>query len=347
MLTSKMLTSIIAEARPIIERQLDDADRIAGIRDKFTAEGGDWGALKALVKSRIQDERDETGDGKRVGKILTKADASSAYADMLGWANLNEKNSFAEDDDAELSGLEALDPDLLHLLIEGSKSEAGLTIIRNALAVVQGTTEPGMVPVAEADLHNPRNATASASHSEPTSNGTDAPVPSGAAEELPDSSAPIQPETAALPLSTEPALEQVLSGSPAELIDRSGHEQGVRGAGGASNHPGGDHANSGGKAVASHASLTSEVDADNEAQDLIEVLAQDHAAEGTGGVTHPSLVPAHNPETHFLNSKGLLRLQGCLNPEVCGASKPREKLCFSCSVRHDGPVHQPADAVVH
>lgn len=92
MLTSETLKQIVAEARPIIERQLDDADLIAGLREVVTAEGGDWSALKALIKAQIQDERDEAGDGKRVRKILDKADYSTAYADMLGLAKMNENN---------------------------------------------------------------------------------------------------------------------------------------------------------------------------------------------------------------------------------------------------------------
>lgn len=51
---------------------------------------------------------------------------------------------------------------------------------------------------------------------------------------------PIQPETAAMPHSTEPALEQVLSGSQTDLINPSSGigETGVRGAGGAVNFGG-------------------------------------------------------------------------------------------------------------
>lgn len=45
----------------------------------------------------------------------------------------------------------------------------------------------------------------------------------------------------------------------------------------------------------------------------------------------------HNPETHFLNSKGLQRLHGCLNADVCAGS--RSKLCFTCSTQHEGPAH--------
>lgn len=47
----------------------------------------------------------------------------------------------------------------------------------------------------------------------------------------------------------------------------------------------------------------------------------------------------HNPDTHFLNSKGLVRLHGCLKPEACGSESARTKLCFSCSVQHEGPAH--------
>lgn len=48
----------------------------------------------------------------------------------------------------------------------------------------------------------------------------------------------------------------------------------------------------------------------------------------------------HNPATHFLSSEGLARLHGCLKPELCGSSQPRLKLCFNCSVQHDGPSPQ-------
>ena len=91
MLTSQFLKGIMAEARPIIERQLADADIIAGLRDVFAAQGGDWSALKAVIKAQIQDENDETGDGKRIRKVLERAGNQTAYADMLG-LNMNENN---------------------------------------------------------------------------------------------------------------------------------------------------------------------------------------------------------------------------------------------------------------
>lgn len=102
MISSKILKQVVTEARPVIERMLDDADFITGLREVVAANGGDWGSLKALIKAQIQDERDEAGDGKRVRKILDKADYSAAYADMLGLANMNEKNiSSAEPHDPE------------------------------------------------------------------------------------------------------------------------------------------------------------------------------------------------------------------------------------------------------
>lgn len=100
MLSSAKLKEIVTEARPIIERQLDDAERIAGLRDVVAANGGDWSALKALIKAQIQDERDESGNGKRVRKVMEKAEFATAYADMLGLGNLNEGNFSADDQEA-------------------------------------------------------------------------------------------------------------------------------------------------------------------------------------------------------------------------------------------------------
>lgn len=99
MLSSAQLKDIVSEIRPIIERQLDDAERIAGFRDMVSANGGDWSALKALLKAQIQDERDDAGDGKRVRKILEKAGLSEEYAELLGLGNLNEQN-FSQDEAA-------------------------------------------------------------------------------------------------------------------------------------------------------------------------------------------------------------------------------------------------------
>lgn len=145
MLTSADLKKIVTEARPLIEQQLDLTEQVAGLREVVTAAGGDWSQLKALVKAQIQDERDEAGDGKRVRKILDKADYAHGYADMLGLAKMNEKNSFAD----EASGNPAfdkrleevadrIDPALLIQLIEGSKTAAGRAVIMAAIQVVKG-----------------------------------------------------------------------------------------------------------------------------------------------------------------------------------------------------------------
>jgi hypothetical protein len=95
MISSTDLQKIVAEARPIISRQLDDAEQIAALRKLGADKGGDWSALKALVKAQEQDHRD--GSDKHVQKILEKTDFASAYADMLG-LNLNETNNSGSDE---------------------------------------------------------------------------------------------------------------------------------------------------------------------------------------------------------------------------------------------------------
>lgn len=62
-----------------------------------------------------------------------------------------------------------------------------------------------------------------------------------------------------------------------------------------------------------------------------------HIDAGNTGVTagetapHSNVTPfrTHNPDTHFLNSKGLLRLHGCSNPEACAGS--HRALCNGCA----------------
>lgn len=91
MLSSTELKQIASEARIVIERQLADAEIIAGLRDVVAEKGGDWSALKALIKAQVQDEQDDSGEGKRVKKLVAKAACSTEYADMLG-LNMNEEN---------------------------------------------------------------------------------------------------------------------------------------------------------------------------------------------------------------------------------------------------------------
>lgn len=92
MSTSDALRQIVTEARPLIEQWLDIGEQIAALRDVATAKGIDWSQTKALLKAQILDERDETGNGARVQKIIEKAEFAAAYADMLGMGKMNEGN---------------------------------------------------------------------------------------------------------------------------------------------------------------------------------------------------------------------------------------------------------------
>mgnify|MGYP000978116410 CR=1 FL=1 len=107
--TAQFLKNIMTEARPIIERQMSDAKLIAGFRTIVASNGGDWGALKALIKAHVEDENDETGAGKRVQKIVDKADDTAAYADMLGLANMNEKNFSAGSSSGRIAEFDSVD----------------------------------------------------------------------------------------------------------------------------------------------------------------------------------------------------------------------------------------------
>ena len=84
------LRNIAAEARPVIARMLDDAEVLAGLGKVCREQGVDWAQLKALIKAQIRDDRDDEGDGGHVEAIINRADAASAYADLL--ANMNNKN---------------------------------------------------------------------------------------------------------------------------------------------------------------------------------------------------------------------------------------------------------------
>lgn len=87
----KLLRETAKAIRPLIEESLQLRDDFAAYRTSITEAGGDWMALKALVKAQVEDEREGKGEHTRVAKIIAKADASASYADIL---NLNENNSF-------------------------------------------------------------------------------------------------------------------------------------------------------------------------------------------------------------------------------------------------------------
>lgn len=97
MATAAQLRQIVTEARPLVEQWLDIAEQMAGLRDHATGCGFDWSQIKALVKAQVQDDRDETGSGRHVERIIERADNATSYADMLGLAKMNEKNSFADE----------------------------------------------------------------------------------------------------------------------------------------------------------------------------------------------------------------------------------------------------------
>lgn len=92
MITRQILQQFKDEARPVIERQLDDALVISAMREAFTAQGGDWGSLKALIKAECQDDQAE-GERKKLRKVIDRSATTVEYADLL---NMNEENFIRE-----------------------------------------------------------------------------------------------------------------------------------------------------------------------------------------------------------------------------------------------------------
>lgn len=89
------LRNIFAAGRPLVERWLDLAEEFAALRDAATEKGLDWSQVKALLKAQVQDERDGTGENKRVKRIIERAEYASSYAHLLGLgvpAKMNENN---------------------------------------------------------------------------------------------------------------------------------------------------------------------------------------------------------------------------------------------------------------
>lgn len=93
--SSASLKQIFAAARPLVEAWLDAAEQIAALRDTATAAGLDWSQVKALVKAQVQDEREGSGDGKRVRRLVERAEFAAAYADMLGLGGEMNENIFS------------------------------------------------------------------------------------------------------------------------------------------------------------------------------------------------------------------------------------------------------------
>ena len=94
--TSEALKEVFTAGRPLVKQWLETAEQIAALREVATAHGLDWSQVKALLKATVQDELDDSGEGKRVRRIVDRAESASAYADMLGLANMNENNFSAQ-----------------------------------------------------------------------------------------------------------------------------------------------------------------------------------------------------------------------------------------------------------
>lgn len=169
--TAQFLKNIMTEARPIIERQMSDAKLIAGFRTIVASNGGDWGALKALIKAHVEDENDETGAGKRVQKIVDKADDTAAYADMLGLANMNEKNFSAGSSSGRIAEFDSVD-------VGSNPAPATIDPITGEIHDTQEQPETaqksgGTAPVRDEAAVASRTRTADAARNEPAERSSD------------------------------------------------------------------------------------------------------------------------------------------------------------------------------
>lgn len=102
------LRAIAEVARPAIRAALDAAEELSTLRQAATDKGIDWSQLKSLLKAQEQDARDGDGEGKRVRKIVDKADFASAYADMLGLRQDERKTETRSSSPETVAGGEAV-----------------------------------------------------------------------------------------------------------------------------------------------------------------------------------------------------------------------------------------------
>ena len=82
MSTPETVREFFQECRRLLEQSNAIRLQCAALRDAASAKGIDWSQLKALASADVADE--EKGDGKKVAKLIEKADFACAYADMLG-----------------------------------------------------------------------------------------------------------------------------------------------------------------------------------------------------------------------------------------------------------------------
>ena|SRR6202035_3461664 len=74
------LRKIFSETLRLAEQSVAIADQHATLRKVATDKGFDWSQLKSLATAHARDSED---GGKRVERLLTKADFASSYAAML------------------------------------------------------------------------------------------------------------------------------------------------------------------------------------------------------------------------------------------------------------------------
>lgn len=111
----KLLRDTAEAIRPHVETLLDLRDIFADYRKAITEAGGDWMALKNLVKAQAEDARDDDGAGERVEKLLQRADLAASYADILGiGAKLNENYSFVEVPGLSVPATEVMRDEVAH-----------------------------------------------------------------------------------------------------------------------------------------------------------------------------------------------------------------------------------------
>ena len=82
MSTPNTVRAFFHECRLLLQHSNAIRLQCAAMRNAATEQGVDWSQLKALASADIADE--EKGDGKKVAKLIEKADFACAYADMLG-----------------------------------------------------------------------------------------------------------------------------------------------------------------------------------------------------------------------------------------------------------------------
>jgi hypothetical protein len=80
------LRKLCAAAEPYVEQLLDIAEAMSELREKATEQGIDWSQAKALLVARARDNRD---GGRRVEKLISKAENAAAYVVMLDRSNVS------------------------------------------------------------------------------------------------------------------------------------------------------------------------------------------------------------------------------------------------------------------